>query len=136
MAKFKGAKWARLLTLMAAIAVSVVSEVASAKSYADGQIQAIAAGDVAFSSSNFTSENVGGALEELFTAVGSVNSNSAVCISTQRQRLACCAATLSLRVEAPSERSLLLLPLRLQPILVSNRYCWRRECLKWHSTSH
>jgi hypothetical protein len=82
MAKFKGAKWAQLLTLMAAIAASVVSEVASAKSYADGLVQAIAAGDVAFSSSNFTSDNVGGALEELFTAVGNVNSNSAVSIST------------------------------------------------------
>jgi len=82
MAKFKGAKWAQLLTLMAAIAASVVSEVASAKSYADGLVQAIAAGDVAFSSSNFTSDNVGGALEELFTAVGNVSSNSAVSIST------------------------------------------------------
>jgi len=82
MTKFKGAKWAQLLTLMAAIAASVVSEVASAKSYADGLVQAIAAGDVAFSSSNFTSDNVGGALEELFTAVGNVSSNSAVSIST------------------------------------------------------
>ena len=82
MTKFKGAKWAQLLTLMAAIAASVVSEVASAKSYAQGLVQAIEAGDVAFSSSNFTSDNVGGALEELFTAVGNVNSNSAVSIST------------------------------------------------------
>ena len=82
MAKFKGAKWAQLLTLMAAIAASVVSEVASAKSYAQGLVQAIEAGDVAFSSSNFTSDNVGGALEELFTAVGNVGSNSAVSIST------------------------------------------------------
>ena len=82
MAKFKGAKWAQLLTLMAAIAASVVSEVASAKSYAQGLVQAIEAGDVAFSSSNFTSDNVGGALEELFTAVGNVSSNSAVSIST------------------------------------------------------
>ena len=82
MAKFKGAKWAQILTLMAAIAASIVSEVASAKSYADGLVSAIAAGDVAFSSSNFTSDNVGGALEELFTSVSNVNTNAAVSIST------------------------------------------------------
>lgn len=82
MAKFKGAKWAQILTLMAAIAASIVSEVASAKSYADSLVSAIAAGDVAFSSSNFTSDNVGGALEELFTSVGNVNTNAAVSIST------------------------------------------------------
>lgn len=82
MAKFKGIKWAQILTLMAAIAASIVSEVASAKQYADGLVSAIAAGDVAFTSSNFTSDNVGGALEELFTAVGNVQSNSAVSIST------------------------------------------------------
>lgn len=83
MAKFKGAKWAQILTLMAAIAASIVSEVASAKSYADGLVSAIAAGDVAFTSSNLQSDNVGDALEELFTAVGSAQSNSAVSISTQ-----------------------------------------------------
>ena len=83
MAKFKGIKWAQILTLMAAIAASIVSEVASAKQYADGLVSAIAAGDVAFTSSNFTSDNVGGALEELFTAVGNVNTGAAVSISTQ-----------------------------------------------------
>lgn len=83
MAKFKGIKWAQILTLMAAIAASIVSEVASAKSYADNLVSAIAAGDVAFTSANFTSDNVGGALEELFTAVGNVNTGSAVSISTQ-----------------------------------------------------
>ena len=82
MAKYKGAKWAQILTLMAAIAASLVSEVASAKSYADGLVSAIAAGDVAFSSSNFTSDNVGGALEELITSVSDVNTNAAVSIST------------------------------------------------------
>jgi ABC-type phosphate transport system substrate-binding protein len=39
MAKFKGAKWAQILTLMAAMAASIVSEVASAKSYADGLVK-------------------------------------------------------------------------------------------------
>ena len=82
MAKFKGIKWAQILTLMAAIAASIVSEVASAKQYADGLVSAIAAGDVAFTSSNFTADNVGGALEELFTAVSTASNNAAVSIST------------------------------------------------------
>ena len=82
MAKFKGIKWAQILTLVAAIAASLTSGVAEAKAYADGLVSAIAAGDVAFSSSNFTADNVEDALEELFTAVGTVNSNSAVSIST------------------------------------------------------
>jgi len=82
MAKFKGIKWAQILTLMAAIAASIVSEVASAKQYADGLVSAIAAGDVAFTSGNFTADNVGGALEELFTAVSNASSNAAVSIST------------------------------------------------------
>lgn len=82
MAKFKGIKWAQILTLMAAIAASIVSEVASAKQYADGLVSAIAAGDVAFTSGNFTADNVGGALEELFTAVSTASSNAAVSIST------------------------------------------------------
>ena len=82
MAKFKGIKWAQILTLMAAIAASIVSEVASAKQYADGLVSAIKAGDVAFTSGNFTADNVGGALEELFTAVSTASSNAAVSIST------------------------------------------------------
>lgn len=79
MAKFKGIKWAQILTLMAAIAASIVSGVAEAKQYADGLVNAIAAGDVAFSSRNFTADNVGAALEELYTGV----TGSAVSISTQ-----------------------------------------------------
>lgn len=82
MAKFKGIKWAQILTLMAAIAASIVSEAASAKQYADGLVSAIKAGDVAFTSGNFTADNVGGALEELFTAVSNASSNAAVSIST------------------------------------------------------
>lgn len=82
MAKFKGIKWAQILTLMAAIAASIVSEVASAKQYADGLVSAIKAGDVAFTSGNFAADNVGGALEELFTAVSTASSNAAVSIST------------------------------------------------------
>lgn len=82
MAKFKGIKWAQILTLMAAIAASIVSEVASAKTYAEGLVSAIKAGDVAFTSTNFTADNVGGALEELFTAVSNASSNAAVSIST------------------------------------------------------
>lgn len=78
MAKYKGAKWAQILTLMAAIAASIVSEVASAKSYADGLVSAIAAGDVAFSSNNFSADNVGSALEELYTGV----SGQAISITT------------------------------------------------------
>ena len=54
MSKFKGAKWAQILTLMAAMAASIVTEVSAAKSYADGLFEAVAAGDVTFSSSNFT----------------------------------------------------------------------------------
>lgn len=49
MAKFKGAKWAQILTLMAAIAASIVSGVAEAKTYAkdytDGLFAALAAGE-------------------------------------------------------------------------------------------
>ena len=82
MAKFKGIKWAQILTLVAAIAASLTSGVAEAKAYSDGLVNAIAAGDVAFSSSNFTADNVEDALEELFTAVGNANSNNAVSIST------------------------------------------------------
>ena len=78
MAKYKGAKWAQLLTLMAAIAASIVSGVAEAKTYADGLVGAIAAGDVSFSSSNFSADNVGSALEELYTGV----SGQAISIST------------------------------------------------------
>ena len=82
MAKFKGAKWAQILTLMAAIAASIVSGVAEAKTYAkdytDGLFAALAAGDVSFSSNNFSADNVAGALEELYTGV----SNQAVSIST------------------------------------------------------
>lgn len=86
MAKFKGAKWAQILTLMAAIAATIVSNVADAKSYAkdyaDGLVEAIAAGDVAFSNANFSSDNVAGALGELYTAVSTASSNAAVSIST------------------------------------------------------
>lgn len=82
MAKFKGVKWAQILTLMAAIAASLISGVTEAKTYAknyaDGLKEALVAGDIAFSSNNFTADNVGGALEELFTGVG----NNAVSIST------------------------------------------------------
>ena len=87
MAKFKGAKWAQILTLMAAIAASLVSGVTEAKTYAkdyvDGLFSAYSAGDLAFSSNNFQSDNVGAALEELYTAVGAANTASAVTISTQ-----------------------------------------------------
>lgn len=86
MAKFKGIKWAQILTLVAAIAASIVSNVADAKAYAkdyaDGLVAAVAAGDVSFSSSNFSSDNVGGALEELFTAVSNAADNAAVTVST------------------------------------------------------
>lgn len=82
MSKFKGAKWAQILTLMAAMAASIVTEVSAAKSYADGLFEAVAAGDVAFSSSNFTADNVSGALEELFSAVADAQSNAAVTISS------------------------------------------------------
>lgn len=78
MATYKGAKWAQILTLMAAIAASLVSGIAEAKSYADALVGAVAAGDVSFSSENFTADNVEDALEELFTGVG----NSAISIST------------------------------------------------------
>ena len=54
----------------------------AAKSYADGLFEAVAAGDVAFSSSNFTADNVSGALEELFSAVADAQSNAAVTISS------------------------------------------------------
>ena len=80
--KFKSAKWAQILTLMAAMAASIVTEVSAAKSYADGLFEAVAAGDVAFSSSNFTADNVSGALEELFSAVADAQSNAAVTISS------------------------------------------------------
>ena len=77
MAKFKGAKWAQILTLMAAIAASLISGVTEAKdyakSYADGLKSALVAGDVKFTSQNFNSgsqTNVGAALEELFAAQG------------------------------------------------------------------
>ena len=83
MSKFKGAKWAQILTLMAAMAASIVTEVSAAKSYADGLFEAVAAGDVAFSSSNFTADNVSGALEELFSAVADAQSNAAVTISSE-----------------------------------------------------
>ncbi len=79
MATFKGIKWAQILTLMAAIAASIVSGVAEAKQYADGLVSAVEAGDVAFSSNNFTATDVADALEELYTGVG----NSAISISTQ-----------------------------------------------------
>lgn len=86
MAKFKGAKWAQILTLMAAIAATVVSNVADAKTYAkdyaDGLKTALVAGDVAFTNANFSSDNVGGALAELYTAVSTAASNAAVSIST------------------------------------------------------
>lgn len=87
MAKFKGVKWAQILTLMAAIAASLVSGVTEAKTYAkdyvDGLFTAYSAGDLAFTSNNFTADNVGAALEELYTAVGAANTASAVTISTQ-----------------------------------------------------
>ena len=82
MSKFKSAKWAQILTLMAAMAASIVTEVSAAKSYADGLFEAVAAGDVTFSSSNFTADNVSGALEELFSAVADAQSNAAVTISS------------------------------------------------------
>lgn len=86
MAKIKSVKWAQILTLVAAIAASVVSNVADAKSYAkdyaDGLVSAIAAGDVAFSSANFSSDNVGGALGELYTAISNAQSNAAISVST------------------------------------------------------
>ena len=55
----------------------------AAKSYADGLFEAVAAGDVTFSSSNFTADNVSGALEELFSAVADAQSNAAVTISSE-----------------------------------------------------
>ena len=82
MSKFKSAKWAQILTLMAAMAASIVTEVSAAKSYADGLFEAVAAGDVTLSSSNFTADNVSGALEELFSAVADAQSNAAVTISS------------------------------------------------------
>lgn len=82
MSKFKSAKWAQILTLMAAMAASIVTEASAAKSYADGLFEAVAAGDVAFSSSNFTADNVSGAFEELFSAVADAQSNAAVTISS------------------------------------------------------
>ena len=82
MSKFKSAKWAQILTLMAVMAASIVTEVSAAKSYADGLFEAVAAGDVTFSSSNFTADNVSGALEELFSAVADAQSNAAVTISS------------------------------------------------------
>lgn len=82
MAKFKGIKWAQILTLMTAIAVSINNSLASAKAYADGLISELSAGQVSFSSSNFQADKVSTALEELFTAVGTASSNAAVSIST------------------------------------------------------
>lgn len=86
MAKFKGVKWAQILTLVAAMAASIVSEVSAAKTYAkdyaDGLKSALVAGDVTFSSSNFSADNVGGALEELFSSVSTAASNAAVTVST------------------------------------------------------
>lgn len=77
MSKFKGVKWAQLLTLMAAMAASIVSGVTEAKeyaeSYANGLKAALLAGDVKFTSANFnggSQTNVGAALEELFAAQG------------------------------------------------------------------
>ena len=77
MATFKGIKWAQILTLMAAMAASLVSGVTEAKNYAkeyaDGLKSALVAGDVKFTSQNFNSgsqTNVGAALEELFAAQG------------------------------------------------------------------
>lgn len=76
MAKFKGAKWAQLLTLMAAIAASIISGVSEAKTYAknysDGLKAALVAGDIAFTNANFNSgakTDVGAALGELYTAI-------------------------------------------------------------------
>lgn len=77
MATFKGIKWAQILTLMAAMAASLISGVTEAKdyakNYADGLKSALVAGDVKFTSQNFNSgndTNVGAALEELFAAQG------------------------------------------------------------------
>ena len=77
MATFKGIKWAQILTLMAAMAASLVSGVTEAKdyakNYADGLKSDLVAGDVKFTSQNFNSgsqTNVGAALEELFAAQG------------------------------------------------------------------
>lgn len=78
MATYKGVKWAQILTFMAAIAASIVSGVAEAKAYADGLVGAVAAGDVSFSSNNFSADNVGSALEELYSGV----TGAAVSIST------------------------------------------------------
>lgn len=76
MTKFKGAKWAQLLTLMAAIAASIISGVSEAKTYAknysDGLKAALVAGDIAFTNANFnsgTKTDVGAALGELYTAI-------------------------------------------------------------------
>ncbi len=76
MAKFKGAKWAQILTLMAAMAASLHSGVTEAKnyakSYADGLKAALVAGDVKYTSNNFNSgaeTTVAAALEELYTSV-------------------------------------------------------------------
>lgn len=54
MAKFKGIKWAQILTLMAAIAASIFSGVADAKSYADGLKSALVAGDISFTNAAFS----------------------------------------------------------------------------------
>jgi len=77
MSIFKSIKWAQVLTLMAAMAASLISGVTEAKdyakSYADGLKSALVAGDVKFTSQNFNSgnqTNVGAALEELFAAQG------------------------------------------------------------------
>ncbi len=69
MTKYKGAKWAQILTLMAAIAASIVSGVAEAKAYAEGLTQALSAGDIAFSNAAFNqnTDNVAKALIELAT---------------------------------------------------------------------
>ncbi len=80
MAKFKGAKWAQILTLMAAIAASIVSQVSDAKTYAknyaDGLKAALVAGDIKYTSANFNSgaeTTVAAALEELLTRISSAD---------------------------------------------------------------
>lgn len=76
MAKFKGAKWAQILTLMAAIAASIVSGVTEAKTYAkdyaDGLKDALVAGDVKYTSANFnggSQTTVAAALEALYSSI-------------------------------------------------------------------
>ena len=74
MAKIKGIKWAQILTLMAAMAASIVSSVADAKSYADGLKAALTAGDISFTNAAFSNSttDVEDALIEL---AGKANSD-------------------------------------------------------------